>query len=161
MSRIEKIILHCSDSEFGTAVEIDRWHRARGFNRIGYMGVILNGYPIPGVYWEHSDGALEWGRVVDHDNVIEPNEVGAHALGMNSKSVGICLIGKKQFSRRQLLTTRVRILEFIKKWNLTIADVRGHYEVDSGKTCPNIDMKKFRIFLEDENLIDDLLEAKS
>lgn len=162
MGTIEKIVLHCSDSEFGTAVEIDRWHRGRKppFKMIGYMGVILNGYPIPGVYWEPSDGAWEWGRPVDHDNIIEPNEVGAHAFGINAKSVGICMIGKEKFSYHQFHAARRFILALVAKWKLSLKDVIGHYEVDKGKTCPNINMDTFRLFLTDVNLIDELMVGK-
>ena len=160
MGKIEKIVLHCSDSEWGSAVEIDRWHRARGWTKIGYMGVILNGYPIKDVYWEPSDGAWEWGRPLDHDNLIEPNEIEAHAYGINSKSVGICMIGKSQFSYRQFMAARRFILALVAKWGLTLKDVIGHYEVDKSKTCPNINMDTFRLFLTDVNLIDELMVGK-
>lgn len=159
--KIEKIILHCSDSEWGTAMDIDKWHRQKGWSKIGYMGVILNGYVSPGVYWEVSDGAWEWGRKVDTDIWLEPDEVGAHALGLNSKTVGICLVGKSNFSFRQLMASRRYILHFIKSWGLTIKDVLGHCEVDkAGKTCPNLNMDTYRGFLTDHNLIDELIVGK-
>ena len=43
MRKINKIILHCSDSAWGSAAAIDRWHVERGMRRIGYHYVILNG----------------------------------------------------------------------------------------------------------------------
>jgi len=34
MREVKKIILHCSDSEWGDAAEIDKWHKARGWQGI-------------------------------------------------------------------------------------------------------------------------------
>jgi len=42
----KKVIIHCSDSSFGNAVLIDKWHRQRGFDNIGYHFVILNSHPF-------------------------------------------------------------------------------------------------------------------
>ena len=39
MRNIDSIIVHCSATKAGqdfTATDIDRWHRERGFNGIGY-----------------------------------------------------------------------------------------------------------------------------
>ena len=39
MRKIDSIIVHCSATKAGqdfTAADIDRWHRERGFNGIGY-----------------------------------------------------------------------------------------------------------------------------
>ena len=43
MRKIDSIIVHCSATKAGqdfTAADIDRWHRERGFNGIGYHYVI-------------------------------------------------------------------------------------------------------------------------
>ena len=43
MNKIDSIIIHCSATRAGqdlTAKDIDRIHRARGFNQIGYNYVI-------------------------------------------------------------------------------------------------------------------------
>lgn len=161
MGTIKRIVLHCSDSKWGSAVEIDRWHRKRGWRKIGYMGVITNGYIMrytSDAYWRFSDGAFEWGRPLDQDNEIESGEVEAHAFGINKESVGICLIGQHDFSVSQLLEARKLINHLRNKWGLSCQDVVGHYEVDSKKTCPNIDMDTFRRFLIDHRLIDDLFK---
>ena len=45
MRKIDSIIVHCSATKAGqdfTAADIDRWHRERGFNGIGYHYVILS-----------------------------------------------------------------------------------------------------------------------
>lgn len=159
MQKIQKIVLHCSDSLFGTAITIDGWHRAKGWSKIGYMGVILNGQIKPDFYDSQSDGAWEWGRSVDDDKWIEPDEVGAHALGLNSTTVGICLIGKEKFTEAQLSEAKWRINFYLRQWGLTSKDVVGHYEVDhAGKTCPNIPMDIFRDYLDNKAGVSQLLK---
>ena len=57
MRKIDSIIVHCSATKAGqdfTAADIDRWHRERGFNGIGYHYVI------------RLDGRLEKGREIDY-----------------------------------------------------------------------------------------------
>lgn len=70
------IVIHCSatppDMDIGLA-EIDRWHRAKGYFKVGYHLIIRR------------DGTVEAGRSID--------EPGAHAAGYNSVSIGICLVG--------------------------------------------------------------------
>ena len=71
------IVIHCSQTRpsqsYVDARTIDRWHRERGWLKIGYGGVILR------------DGAYEQGR--------EDNEVQAHVKGYNHTSFGLCLVG--------------------------------------------------------------------
>lgn len=141
MRDINKIIIHCSDSAWGDATEIDRWHKARGWDGIGYHYVITNGHIKPShKYEEDQDGLIQEGRSIQ--------TVGAHAKGHNSTSVGICLIGQHHFTGRQLyrgLPTIVDIL--MQSYKLTPDDVVGHTELDSEKTCPNFDVITFRELL--------------
>ena len=76
MRKINKIIVHCSatkEGQYFTVADITRWHKERGFRTIGYHYVI------------YLDGTIEVGRT--------PSEVGAHCLGQNANSIGICYIG--------------------------------------------------------------------
>ena len=76
MRTIDSIIIHCSATPCGkdfTAADIDRWHRQRSFNGIGYHFVI------------RLDGSIENGRPID--------KPGAHCIGWNNRSIGICYIG--------------------------------------------------------------------
>jgi len=76
MREITEIIVHCSATEQGKdfkAADIDCWHKERGFRCIGYHYVI------------DLDGTIEIGRPVD--------QIGAHAIGRNAHSIGICYIG--------------------------------------------------------------------
>lgn len=131
MQKIDKIIIHCSDSEWGDADEIDKWHRAKKYDKIGYHYVILNGHEeYKSKYNKNVDGELQYGRSL--------SEKGAHCIGHNSTSIGICLIGKNHFSQDQLETLAKVVGELRIKYNLTSNDVYGHYESNSEKTCPNI-----------------------
>lgn len=70
------LIIHCTATPAGREVsraEVDRWHRQRGWNGIGYHYLI------------HLDGSIEQGR---------PEErMGAHCKGYNACSIGICYVG--------------------------------------------------------------------
>ena len=70
------IVIHCSQtrpSQKIGAKEIDRWHRERGWLKIGYGKVIKR------------DGTVEQGRGDD--------DVQAHVKGYNHCAYGICLVG--------------------------------------------------------------------
>ena len=76
MRRIDTLIIHCSATKAGMdfgAADIDRWHREQGMNGIGYHYVV------------RLDGQVEKGR-----EVALP---GAHCIGWNSRSIGICYVG--------------------------------------------------------------------
>lgn len=102
-----KIVLHCSDSGFGNAALIAKWHvrkppHGRGWSGIGYHYVILNGYLTSKLFNKNFDGHLETGRPLDDDNMVKANEWGAHARGYNNH-VGVCLIGRSgKFSINQV-----------------------------------------------------------
>jgi len=151
MRKIENIVIHCSDSAFGCVREIRNWHLERGFKDIGYHFVILNGYITSGYYLSCLDGMIECGRYLDEDLFIEPNEVGAHALGYNDKSVGICLIGVKHFTVAQMNSLLELLKNIMDIYNIIANDVLGHYETASGKaqgkTCPNFDVEDIRRIL--------------
>lgn len=138
MNKPTHIIIHCSDSPFGNAAVIDGWHRERGFNRIGYHFVIGNGKGL-------AAGQIETGRMV--------NEVGAHCVGYNSRSIGICLIGAP-FDPDQILATVLFVRGLMDQYDIPAENVLGHGETPSGKahnppkTCPILNMDLFRSALE-------------
>ncbi len=73
---ITAIVIHCSATKEGKdfgAEDIDRWHRERGFNGIGYHFVV------------RLDGTIEVGRLL--------SLAGAHTTGHNQNTIGICYIG--------------------------------------------------------------------
>lgn len=113
------------------AAVIDRWHREKGWRRIGYHYVIRR------------NGALEVGRPLD--------QVGAHVLGFNSESIGVCLVGgvdadgqpadnftSAQYRRLRALLTQVLIPKF------PGAIVQGHRDFPNvNKACPSFDVKSW------------------
>ena len=73
---ITHIIVHCTATPRGrhvTVDDVDRWHRARGFDGIGYH------------YLVYLDGSVHIGRAEER--------VGAHCLGHNATSIGVCYVG--------------------------------------------------------------------
>ncbi len=125
MRTIDKIIIHCSATPEGRAVtveEIDRWHKERGFDSIGYHYVI------------YLDGSIHPGRPIE--------KVGAHCVNQNKNSIGICYIGgltkdgkipKDTRTDAQRKTIRSLIAEL--KVQYPTATVHGHCEF-AAKACP-------------------------
>jgi len=131
--KTDYIVLHCSatrPSQDIDAKEIDRWHRARGWLKIGYHFVITR------------EGKQEIGR--------ELNEIGAHAKGYNHKSVGICLVGgvteddhtksENNFTPAQWETLDVTLRVLTDRFPK--ATIIGHNEI-SNKDCPSFDVQEF------------------
>lgn len=76
MRSINEIIVHCTATKAGRnvdAMEIDRWHKARGFKCIGYHFVVK------------LDGTVEAGRSIE--------QIGAHCKGHNAHTVGVVYVG--------------------------------------------------------------------
>lgn len=125
MKHIKYIVVHCSDSPDDrssvNAEEIHRWHLKEGFDGIGYHFVILR------------NGVLENGRPIYWQ--------GAHVKKINNCSLGICLVGRRHFTCEQLSQLRKTIL--LLKQLYPDAEVKGHYQFDSKKTCPNFDVEKW------------------
>lgn len=146
MAKITNIIVHCSDSSFGSAAVIRQWHLERGWKDIGYHFVILNGQLEPDLKIPLMDGHISVGRIINGDNLITGNEIGAHALGYNDKSVGICLIGVKSFSVAQMASLTDLTTHLCKHYGIPASAVLGHYETAqaNGKTCPNFDVSVLR-----------------
>lgn len=136
----ERVVLHCADTpdympghkEFDRwgAADIEEWHKARGFKKIGYHYVI------------RKTGVIEKGR--------EITEEGAHcrAMGGNVNSVGICLIGRKFFLPEQMQSLEDLFWQFYNKPEhvyIGINEWFGHCEFDESKpNCPGIDMEGLR-----------------
>lgn len=138
---IKKIIVHCSDSDFGDINLIDAWHRERGFLGCGYHYVILNGVPTHGKpYNEKFDGVVQPGRQL--------REFGAHCKGHNKDSIGICLIGKHHFTAKQLYVALPDLVTMLRnELPIQVCDIYGHRDFDKNKTCPNFDVKHLKLYL--------------
>jgi len=148
---VRYLILHCSASYYGNVKLITEWHTApdRNYDTIGYHHVITNGYRDYEAWINkrpdfHFDGASFSGRDLLYQ--------GAHCKGHNHESIGTCMIGRRQFTRKQF-DAFVRIAEiYFKSPDFPLLTgvecIRGHYELLQkglwSKTCPNIDMDVFR-----------------
>ncbi|MDU1892762.1 MAG: N-acetylmuramoyl-L-alanine amidase [Dysgonomonas sp.] len=130
MRQINKIILHCSATKEGqhfTADDIDKWHRARGFAKIGYHFVIL------------LDGTVQIGRPLD--------EIGAHVQGFNKDSIGICTIGGLDINNNPKDTRtpeqKIALKALVAGLSAAYpkATIHGHNEF-ANKACPSYDVQK-------------------
>ena len=128
---INKIIVHCADTPNGREHGVDdirRWHiKERGMRDVGYHAVIK------------INGEIELGR----DSILSGKDFvqGAHVAGHNKNSIGICLIGRDEFTKDQMLALEGLVATL--KSSYPDAEVLGHVDLDSGKTCPNFDVKKW------------------
>ncbi len=154
--KIDNIIIHCSDSVWGCAREIKLWHTlpppdGRGWSDIGYHFVILNGRITPKQELSALDGCVECGRYLDEDDIIAPFEIGIHCLGYNDHSIGICLVGKSQFTQNQMESLKDLCLELCQLHEIPANNILGHCETVSGqkegKSCPNFDVAEIREYL--------------
>ena len=83
MKTIDAIVIHCSATRAGQdvrAADIDKWHKERGFARIGYNFVI------------DLDGTIEDGRPLTMDGA-HCNTAGVSGQSYNKHSIGICYVG--------------------------------------------------------------------
>jgi N-acetylmuramoyl-L-alanine amidase len=128
------IVIHCSQtrpSQNIGAKDIDRWHRERGWLKIGYGKVIKR------------DGTVEQGRSDD--------EIQAHVKGYNHCSYGVCLVGgareddwqkpEDNFTGEQFESLKKVLEELLVKY--PDAMIVGHYMLDENKTCPNINVREY------------------
>lgn len=129
MRKITKIIVHCADTPEGRddkAADIRRWHKARGFNDIGYHYVV------------DLDGTIEPGRDVEI--------AGAHTTGHNADSIGVCYIGgadtdmKPKDTRTDDQKTALRLLLKYLVQKYPGAKIYGHRDF-AKKACPCFDAK--------------------
>lgn len=129
---------------------IDRWHRERGWSGIGYHYVIIND-----LHDHLADGTVQEGRPVSRQ--------GAHVLGINDRSIGICCAGhgdQQPHTAAQRASLLHLLSELMDEYpHVTVDTVIGHREVNdlveegvvearyrTSKTCPGklVDMDEIR-----------------
>lgn len=130
MRNITKIIVHCSATPEGrdyTVADIDRWHKQRGWQGIGYHYVV------------YRDGSVHPGRSVE--------QIGAHTSGHNANSIGVCYIGGIAADGKTPKDTRtpaqraaLRDLVELLRAEYPNATIHGHREF-ANKACPSFDIK--------------------
>ena len=88
--KIKYLVVHCSDTPDDENIDsafIHKMHLSFGWNGIGYHKIILR------------DGTIENGR--------PEYWVGAHVKGFNEISLGVCLIGRKNFTKKQFKSLKM------------------------------------------------------
>ena len=128
MRKINEIIVHCAATREGrdfTVEDITRWHKARGFATIGYHYVM------------YRDGSIHEGRPLE--------QIGAHCVGHNKHSIGICYIGGCASDGKTPKDTRTpeqkeALLALLRhlKARFPNATIHGHREF-AAKACPSYD----------------------
>lgn len=151
MNNPEYIVIHHSETRDGGTKDWDairRYHKdVKGWRDIGYH------YGIEQVGEELT---IQYGRT--------PETVGAHCNegGMNTKSLGICVVGNfdnKPPTEAILEVLRVLVKSIQDEHNIPANRVLGHKEAQvamggvATKTCPGkmLDMDAFRASLEGQN----------
>jgi len=135
MHPITKIIMHHSLTEDSGTVSwgaIRQFHiKVHGWKDIGYhYGVELVNF----------DYEILVGRFEDH--------MGAHTLGHNDDSIGVCVVGnwdKLRVPKQQWLKSLALVRDICKRYGLKASDVYGHRDF-ANKSCPgiNFSMEQFR-----------------
>ena len=128
MRKINEIIVHCAATREGrdfTVEDITRWHKARGFATIGYHYVI------------YRDGSIHEGRPLE--------QIGAHCVGHNKHSIGICYIGGCASAGKTPKDTRTSeqkeaLLSLLRRLKARFpnATIHGHRDF-AAKACPSYD----------------------
>ena len=129
MRKITKIIVHCTATPEARAVsvaQVDAWHKERGIRCIGYH------------YLVGLDGTVTAGR--------PEQEMGAHCLGHNYESIGVCYVGGLDRVTGKPKDTRTaaqrpalrRLVEHLRD-RYPGATVHGHREF-AAKACPCFDI---------------------
>jgi hypothetical protein len=145
LEHINSLVIHCSATPEGAdygVVDIDAWHRARGWAMVGYHRVI------------RLDGSVEQGRPYTRR--------GAHVSGNNINTLGYCLIGglditgnpKNTFTSHQFDSLIMEIIN-IRQLCPNLVNIKGHrdYSPDLNgdglitpdewiKQCPCFDVGK-------------------
>lgn len=115
-SKTERTILHHAAASQCSADDIDRWHKQKDYNCIGYH------------FFIRKDGTIYRGR--------QENAVGAHAYQNNYNSIGICFEGdfeKEQMTDAQVEAGKELVAYLKNKYN--ISKVQKHSDV-CNTSCP-------------------------
>lgn len=130
MRAIKRIIIHCSATPEGKDYTVDtirKWHKQKGYSDIGYHYVI------------YRDGSIMKGRPLD--------KVGAHTVGYNTGSIGICYIGglakdcktPKDTRTKEQKESLLKLVHSLKE-QFPNATIHGHNEF-AAKACPSFNVQ--------------------
>ena len=118
---IRYLVVHCSDTpdeDTLGAADIHAMHLGFGWDGAGYHAIITR------------DGICHAGRPEYWQ--------GAHVKGRNHDSLGVCLIGRHDFTIKQFAALEALLLDWSNRYPK--AKVVGHRDIqETHKTCPNFD----------------------
>ena len=121
--KISLLVVHCSDTDNNSdlrASDIHNMHLGFGWDGIGYHKIICR------------SGKIENGR--------PEYWVGAHVKGKNRVSLGVCLIGRDNFTNKQFNSLETILKLWKKKYPQAI--IEGHCDTETtNKKCPNFNVK--------------------
>ena len=129
MRKINKLIVHCAATREGQHITVEQirdWHvKGRGWSDIGYHYVV------------YLDGSVHEGRPIE--------KTGAHTIGQNQNSIGICYVGgmNKEYTKAKDTRTpeqKVALEQLLLDLKSTYCDavVHGHRDF-ANKACPSFD----------------------
>lgn len=105
-------------------------------------------------FWPHWNKTKGWGTGGYHEIILrdgtvqicyDPNEITNGVHGHNDTTYHICVVGNGSFTEAQERAWEERCLLNLKRFNLSVDDVKGHKEFSGASTaCPGIDMNKVR-----------------
>lgn len=134
LSTIDSIVIHCADTPNGkhfSAEQIDQWHGDRNPPFERDMSIAPHHQPdlthIGYHYVIELDGTIKDGRPLI--------ETGAHVAGFNQTSIGICMIGRDQFSQAQWFSLLALIQTLTQTLNKALS-LYGHNQHNPHKLCP-------------------------
>ena len=130
MRNIKQIVIHCAatgpSADIG-AKEIRAWHKKQGWRDIGYHYIIRR------------NGEIEAGRPVEQS--------GAHVIGHNAASIGVCLVGgvnakgrpENNYTKEQWSALKTHIIALARQFPK--AEILGHRDFPGvKKDCPCFDV---------------------
>jgi len=122
LKQITYLVVHCSDTPDDsdiTDADIHDMHLGFGWDGIGYHKVITR------------DGTVHNGRPEFWQ--------GAHVQGQNHHSLGVCLIGRHNFTDAQFAALELLLIGWTARY--PDAQIVGHRDIqlENKKTCPNFD----------------------
>ena len=138
--RWQCIVIHHSGSDIGGANRFDQWHKARGWDGLGYDFVIGNGTDTP-------DGRVEvgfrWDEQAGGAHCKTPDEF------YNLHGIGICLVGNFDNYRptEAQMTSLTRLCRFLcTRFHIGADHIYTHGGITGKTDCPgkNFDVDSFR-----------------
>jgi hypothetical protein len=135
------LVWHCADTppQFDVDIEDVRlWHLANDWTDVGYAGLIKR------------DGTIQKGRDLDGDGDVA-DEVGAHAAGFNTQSIGWCYAGGRgangspQYNPTPEQLASMKFITDETEVRFPGIETIGHCDLPGvTKSCPVFDVRAWR-----------------